>query len=351
MFSKYYCLKGELILNNTDPQKYSTQVQSNSSIKNFFTYLQRRSDTSVVIATVVLILIFAIGTDNFLTPYNIFNVSRTAALYLFVALGQAIVVSIGGMNIALGAIGGLTVVTTGYCIEILQMPPFLGVIMALLVGSLCGLFNGFIIIKLKLNSFVVPLATSFIFIGLVNGVSKGYPYSKIPVSFTVVGRGGFIGMPYLFWLMVIACIILWYVFKYTVIGRRILATGGNEAAARLSGIKTGKVIILANVLSGLFAGIAGVLWVSRLGSAPPATGSDWMIISFAVAVIGGTSLAGGEITALGLFVSAFMIALIKNGLIMLNVNVYFEQTFLGIIILLAIMVESLRLRYNSKNKI
>lgn len=307
----------------------------------------RRSDISVIVATLVLFGVFSFSSDSFLTSYNLFNVSRTASLYLFVAIGQAFVLIIGGMNLSLGAIGGLSVITAGYCMDILSWPSWLAVIMAFLVGIIAGWLNGMLIIKFKLNSFVVTLATSFVFTGLVNGISKGYSYTKIPKSFTLLGRGGMLGMPYLFWLMIVVLVIIWYMFKFTVIGRRILATGGNESAARLSGIKTNKIIVLANSISGFCAALAGVLWISRLGSAPPATGSDWMIISFAVAVIGGTALIGGEITAIGLFASAFMMTFIKNGLIMLNVNVYFEQTFLGIIILLAVMFESFRIKYNS----
>ncbi|WP_411679799.1 ABC transporter permease [Clostridium thailandense] len=330
------------------------EVAKNENVKtkkSFISSLLKRSDISVIIATLFLILVFAITTESFLSSYNIFNVSRTASLYLFVALGQAIVIIIGGMNIALGAIGGICVVAFGYSVQVLGMPSWAAVIVAILVGGICGLLNGFVVVKLKLNSFVVTLASSFIFTGLVNGISKGYPYTKIPISFTTIGREGFLGMPYLFWLMIVTLVIVWYVFKYTVIGRQILVTGGNEVAARMSGIKTNNIILLCHVLSGVFAGLAGVLWISRLGSAPPSTGGDWMIFSFAVAIIGGTALSGGEITALGLFAASFMIALINNGLIMMNVNVYFEQTFLGIIIMLAIFFESFRLKFNSYKKI
>ena len=127
------------------------------------------------------------------------------------------------------------------------------------------------------------------------------------------------------------------------LGRRILATGGNLEAARLSGIRTDNIVLLCHTLSGFFAALAGMLWISRMGSAQPSTGTDWLIVSFAVSIIGGTALSGGEFSAVGFLASAVMLTLIKNGLIMLNVNVYFEQTFLGIIILLAVSVESIRM--------
>ena len=310
----------------------------------------RRSDTSAIIATTVLFVLFSVGTNNFFTPFNQFNVWRAASQNVFIALGQAMVVIIGGMNLSLGAIGGLTVVVIGHSIEILGLDPAIAVVLGLATGVLCGLFNGFFISRFKLNSFVVTLATSFIFQGLVNGISQGRPYSKIPKEFTTLGKGDLFGIPNMVFLMVLALIILYLCFRYTVVGRKLLATGGNVEAARLSGIKTGRMIVLANVLSGLFGAIAAILWVSRMGTAQPATGGDWLIVSFAVTVIGGTALSGGTISPLGFLFSGLLMALLRNGLIMLGVNVYFESTFLGSIILLAVLVEYFRARAAGKSK-
>jgi ribose transport system permease protein len=304
--------------------------------------LLRRPDFSVVLATVVLFVIFSIGSPSFLTQYNLFNMGRTAALYVFVAMGQAIVIVIGGMNLSLGAIGGLSVVMAGMAMQDFGLDPLIALPIALLVGVLAGFFNGAIITRLHLNSFVATLATSFIFAGLVNGISKGNPYTNIPKDITFIGRGDILGIPILFVMMLVLLAIVAYFFRFAVTGRRILATGGNAEAARLSGVRTDRIVVLANVLSGMFAAFAGFLWITRVGSAQPSIGSDWLIISFAVAIIGGTSLAGGEISPLGLGAAAIMLTLIKNGLIMFNVNVYYEQTFLGLVILLAVSLESIR---------
>ncbi len=303
----------------------------------------RRTDASAIIATVVLFVVFSSATQNFFTPFNQFNVWRAASQNVFIALGQAMVVLIGGMNLSLGAIGGLTVVILGHSIEILGLPVWMAVVFGFLVGVVCGVINGFFVSRFKLNSFVVTLATSFIFQGLVNGISQGRPYSKIPAGFTVLGQGDIMGIPNLVFLMIAALLIVFFVFRYTVVGRRLLAVGGNIEAARLSGIKTGRMIMLANILSGICGSVAAILWVSRMGTAQPATGGDWLIVSFAVTVIGGTALSGGTISALGFLFSGLLMALIRNGLIMIGVNVYFEATFLGVIILLAVMVEYFRL--------
>ena len=318
--------------------------------RNIFRSFLRRTDASAIIATVVLFVVFSSATENFFTPFNQFNVWRAASQNVFIALGQAMVVLIGGMNLSLGAIGGLTVVILGHSIEILGFPVWVAVILALLAGVGCGVVNGFFISRFKLNSFVVTLATSFIFQGLVNGISQGRPYSKIPAQFTLLGKGDILGIPNMVFLMVAALLIVFFAFRYTVIGRRLLAVGGNVEAARLSGIKTGRMIMLANVLSGVCGSVAAILWVSRMGTAQPATGGDWLIVSFAVTVIGGTALSGGTISALGFLFSGLLMALIRNGLIMIGVNVYFEATFLGVIILLAVMVEYFRLGVSSRAK-
>ena len=301
-----------------------------------------RSEVTVILAVLLLGLIFAVCSDSFLTSYNFFNMGRNAAVYMFIALGQAMVVIVGGMNLSLGYIGGLTVVAVGYALQEMQVPVFAAVSIGLLVGVLTGLVNGLVITLLKLNAFVVTLATSFVYTGLINGISKGFPYEGIPDSFTVIGRKGFLGIPYLLILAVIALALAGYVFKYTVLGRRYLATGGNIEAAKMSGVNTNRILIIANVASGVFASIAGLLWISRTGSAQPSTGVDWMVISFAVAVIGGTLLKGGVFNAVGLFFAGILIVMVKNGLVMLNANVYFEQTYLGLILLLAVSLESIK---------
>jgi ribose transport system permease protein len=303
-----------------------------------------RSETSVIAATIVLCAIFS-TSQGFISAYNIFNVSRTAALFIIIAIGQSMVIIIGGMNISLGAIGGLAVICMGYMVQVLHVNEGAAILIGLIIGMTAGFLNGLIVTRFKINAFVATLATSFVFTGLVYGISRGNAFNEFSDAFTFLGRKGFLKMPFLFWIAVAVLCVLFYIFRYTVLGRNMLATGGNEEAARLSGINTGRMVIIANLLSGLFAAIAGMLSSSWLGIAPPSIGQDWMITSFAVSVIGGTLLKGGQFTAIGLLFGGFLIALIKNGLVMLQVNIYFEQTFLGLIILGAVMLESVRTKY------
>lgn len=295
----------------------------------------------VLIATLLMALIFSIFSSNFLSSYNIYNLSRTAALYMFVALSQTMVMIVGGMNVSLGFIGALSCVACGYSMQNWGWGTIPAMAFALAVGLLCGLLNGLIITKLRLNAFIATLATQFVYKGLVTGISGGFPYTELAADFTNLGRGTFLGLPLMLYLAIAILVVVWYIFRYTVLGRQLLATGGNLKAAQMAAINTDRMQLIANVLSGLFAGIAGICTVSMNGSAQPTTGADWMIYSFAVSVIGGTALAGGSLSALGIFIAGYMIVMIKNGLVLLNANVYYEQTYLGLILLLAVSLGSL----------
>jgi ribose transport system permease protein len=315
-----------------------------------FRRLRDIKEAPVIIATLILALVIAFSSPNFLSTFNIFNMTRTASHYIFLALAQSMALIVGGMNLSIGFIGSMAVVSLGLSMSS-GLPPAIAIIIALLVGIIAGSLNGLLIIKLKINSFVVTLSTSFIFQGLTIGISRGMPYTKIPVSYQWLGRGSiFQVIPYMFVLVIIILIVTHIFFRYTVFGRQILATGGNEVAARMSAVNTDFTILVANILSAIAAVIAAITAVSKDGAANPGTGGDWMIYSFAVAVIGGTSLKGGVISPFGLIVSAFLIVFIKNGLVMLNANSYFEQVYLGIILLLSVSFSSLGIFISALSK-
>lgn len=300
-----------------------------------------RTEIPVLAATLCLGVIFTAISPNFLSAYNVFNLSRTAALYMLMGLSQTCAIIEGGNNLSMGYIGGMACVMAGYVMQDLGGSGFIAIVLALLVGVLAGLFNGVMITKFKLAPFVVTLSSSFIFQGLITGFSQGFPYTDIPVSFTRIGRGSLFGLPYMLYLAVIILVLVWYMYKYTKIGRELLATGGNNTAAKMAAIPTDRCIIIGHILSGLFAALAGILNVSMNGVAQPSTGSDWMLYSMAVAVIGGTALSGGVINPIGLFIAGYMVIMIKNGLVMINANIYYELTYLGIILMLALSISSI----------
>ena len=232
-----------------------------------FNKLVRNKDAGIVLSAALLFIGFSLSSESFFSAYNLFNISRIIAFSAFVALAQAVVLVVGGMNLSVGAIGGLATIATGYCIQVLGLPGWLAALVALGIGVLAGLVNGMIITRLKINSFITTLATLFVFTGLVHGFSEGYAYTDIPREFTFLGRQKFLGLSNLFWVMGLALLAIHYMFRHTVFGRRLLATGGNLEAARLSGIDTDRMILKSHLLSGALAALArGVRGVATASS-------------------------------------------------------------------------------------
>jgi ribose transport system permease protein len=315
-----------------------------SLLKNVFA----SGNFGLFVAALVLFAVLSIFSSSFLTSFNMYTIGRTLSLYAFIGLSQAIVLVVGDMNLSVGAIGGLSTITVGYLIDIRHFPGWLALIIALMVGIFCGALNGVITTKFGINAFIVTLATSFIFTGINFGFTQGFSFVNIPTSFTFIGKGKVLGIPVLFIFAALCLVILFLFIRYSIAGRRLLAVGENPEAAKFSGINTDKIKLLSHTLSGFIAALAAVLYVSRMGSASPVAGQDWLIISFAVAIIGGTGLSGGSITAFGLLIGAIIMVMIKNGLIMLQTNVYWEQAFLGLLILVAVGIDRVRTVYNQK---
>ncbi len=324
-------------------------TQKKGSIGDRFRNFFLQSYSSSIVAIVVLVAIFAIGTDSFLSQYNLFNLSRTAAIYAFIAGAQLLVAVIGGMNLSVGAVGALSSIVLGLALQEAGLSVPISVMLALLCGAVCGLINGFLVVKLKLSGFIITLAMSFVYDGIALGISHGYPYS-VPDSLSTVGRASVGPTSLLFVIMLVFVVILAIFFRNTKFGRDILATGGSAPAAKLSGIRVEFVTIACNTLSCIVASLAAVFWSARTGSATSSTGEDWMLYSFAICSIGGISLNGGNFTAIGFFCGAWILTMVRNGLTMLSVDIYYEEAFLGAIILLAVAIESIRNAVASRMK-
>jgi ribose transport system permease protein len=301
----------------------------------------------LVISTAILFGMLAWHSNSFLSPYTMFVVSRQLAFYVLIALAQAACLVVGQMSLAVGAIGSIATVALGICLDNLGVSAWLAVPLALGVGIAAGTLNGLLITWLRIDSFIVTLSMMFIYMGLRSGISGGSPY-RVAESFSIIGQKSLFGVPFVFIIVVLLLTAVGYMYRNTVVGRRMLATGGNAAAARLSGIDTNRMVVVAHILSGAFASLAAVLWASKLGSAAPETGDDWLIISFAVAIIGGTGLSGGVISALGIFMGAAIFMLIQHGLVEVRANPYYANSFLGMLILLAIVVDRVREIYSAK---
>lgn len=302
----------------------------------------------LVIFAGFLVVAMSLHSRSFLTEVTFFSQSRYVAFYILIALSQAICLASGGMNLTVGAVGSIVTVILGLCLDSWGLPLYLGVPIAFAVGPLTGLLHGLIITRLKIDCFIVTLSMMFIYMGLRSGISGGGSY-VIPESFWWIGQGSIGMVSYMFIFVMIILAGTAFMLSRTVLGRRLLATGSNPDAARLSGINTDRMVIMAHMLSGGFAALAAILWASWSGNAAPQTGDDWMIISFAVAIIGGTGLSGGVISGVGIFMGAIIFKMIQHSLVIMKINDSYSNTVLGALILLAIVIDRTRERFDKKD--
>lgn len=302
-----------------------------------------------LIALVLMCVILSFLSDKFLTPANGWNVLRQISVNICISVGMTLIILTAGIDLSVGSILAFSgAVVAGLLKFGIEMPSYDlyvgftllgGVLSGLLVGAALGAFNGLVITKFKVPPFVATLAMLTIARGFTLLWTKGYPISSLGKEFAYIGTGWFLGVPVLVWiaaLIVIGAIIL---TNRTAFGKYIYAIGGNENAARLSGININRVKIWVYTLAGILAAIGGIIVTSRLNSAQPNAGLSYELDSIAAVVIGGTSLAGGRGTIAGTVLGAMIIGILNNGLVLMDVSPFWQQVVKGAVILLAVMID------------
>ena len=280
----------------------------------------------------------------FLSTYNIYVLLLSFSLWVLVALAQMVIIAIGQMNLSVGAIGGLVAITFAGTMQVWGLPIPLAILLGLLLGAVCGLFNGVVTHVSGISAFIITLATLSIFKGINIGITEAQPFYAIPDAVKAFGAARIGGVPYMLVVPVVAIIGVWLLFNRMVLGRQILAVGANRHAAELSGIRVGRVVVIAHVLSAVLAASAGMLAVARLQLGQPTIGDDWLILSFAAPVIGGAILAGGHVSVIGTCLGVVIVTLINNALVLLGIDPFFVQLLLGALILAAVMLNRWRER-------
>lgn len=282
-------------------------------------------------------IVVSFFNKQFGTVFNLYTILQTTAIYAVIGLSQMVVLAVADMSLALGGIAGLVTIVVGGLYEVQHWPIGAAIAAGLVLGLVCGLLNGIVIARVGLSGFIVTLASGTVFVGIAYGVTSAIPFSDIAPLLVQLGQGRVLFFSYLLVPAIVMTIAVGAAFRWLPIGRSLLAVGGNREAALLSGISRGQAIVVAHAVSGLLAAIAAVMYIGVLHSATPATGGDWLIISFAVPIIGGTSLIGGEAPAAGCFVAALVLAAINDVLIVLNVNTEAVTMAEGLLIFVAVI--------------
>ena len=260
--------------------------------------------SAILVALIILTVALSLAADNFLSSFNLTVVARQAAFVGLIALGQTLVLLVGGIDLSVGACAGLsaiigTFVLTQWGVHPSLIIPFTMGVGTIGVGFLLGSINGVFVAGLRLNPFIVTLATWEIFAGMTLVITRGYPIRPLGPDFTMYGQGKLFGIPFPVILFLVAAAVLVWMLKQTKFGRNIFAVGGNRDAAVLAGIRARWVEFLCFGLAGMFAALAGILFASRMDAGQPSVGEGWLMGAITAAILGGTSLRGGQGSIVG----------------------------------------------------
>jgi ribose transport system permease protein len=328
-------------MSNTQLQPINKQPATKSdnrrSINNFLQV------AGILPILVLICILFSVLSPNFLTPGNIVNIFRQASVNIVLATGMTFVILTGGIDLSVGSILAVSAVAS----LIVSLIPGLGwaaVIAGLLTGLALGLLNGALIALLDVPPFIVTLGSLTALRGGAFLIANGTTVFNRDLNFAWIGNTYLGPFP---WLVVIALLTVlasWFVLRQTVLGVQIYAVGGNERAARLTGIKVNRVLLFVYGLSGLLAGLAGIMSASRLYSATGTLGQGYELDAIAAVILGGTSFTGGIGTIGGTLLGALIIAVLNNGLTLLNMSYFWQLVVKGLVIIVAVIIDRLRRR-------
>lgn len=304
-----------------------------------------------LLALALMVFVLSLLSDRFLTPENGWNILRQISVNLCLSIGMTLVILSGGIDLSCGAILALAgAVAAGLLKDGLSVPgtdlllefTVSGAILAgILVGGAAGWANGFAITRFSLPPFVATLGMFSIARGLTMLWTGGFPITGLGEGFGHLGTGTFLGVPMPVWIMLALTAVFVVVTKRTRFGRHLYAVGGNERAARLTGLNVGRIKLAVYALAGALAGVAGLIVTARLDSAQPNAGLGYELDSIAAVVIGGTSLAGGRGSIWGTVLGCLIIGVLNNGLFLLNVSPFWQQVIKGLVILLAVALDKM----------
>ncbi|GAB3666104.1 ABC transporter permease [Zhihengliuella somnathii] len=298
------------------------------------------ANNGALVGLVVLCIALWIATPHFLTGPNLMNIGIQVSTIAVMAFGLTFVIVAAGIDLSVGSVAALSAMISAYWTTTAGLPDGLSIVAGLAIGALSGLVTGLMSAYGKLPTFIASLAMLTIVRGLTLVVSDGRPISTSESVSFLGSNLGPVPMPII--VMAVTGLVAAFVLNRTIIGKNAFAVGGNTEAARLSGIPVKRVLVTVFAISGLFAGLAGMLLAGRLDSAQPTLGTGYELDAIAAVVIGGASLSGGVGRISGTLVGALVLAVIRNGLNLLSVSSFWQQVVIGAVIALAVGFDVIR---------
>ncbi|MCA9886203.1 MAG: ABC transporter permease [Anaerolineae bacterium] len=317
------------------------------------------------IALFLLLGYFAIVNDSFLTQSNLVILTKQVAINAILGIGMTFVILTGGIDLSVGSIVGLAgmvagaLINEGLILEIFGIVIYFNVwiviAITLIVGMFIGLVNGVIITRFNVAPFIATLGILYVARGLALLSANGATFPNLVGSvelgntgFPELGAGSLLGLPYSVWIMVVLTILAVFIARKTPFGRQVYAIGGNERAAQLSGVRVKRVTLLTYVISGFCSAMVGLIIASQLVAAHPATGETFELNAIAAVVLGGTSLAGGRGTVFGTIIGAFVIGVLRNGMVLEGLSSFLQIIITGVVIILAVVIDQLQVRLQQR---
>ena len=301
------------------------------------------STYGVFFILVIEFLIFSLASKSFLTLGTILSVGRQMSFTGIAAIGMTLVMLTGGIDISVGSMLAMAGVLCAKLSADVGLPLWIAVVITLLIGALFGLINGAAVTRLHIPALIATLATQTILKGIAYLLTNAVPVKNLSATYKFLGQGYIFGViPVRLIITVALYVLAWWYLDKTYLGRRVYLSGGNEEAARLSGINTKWTITGTYVFSGVFAAIAGVLMAARLGSGQPSVGSGFEMDVITATVLGGISVNGGKGKVVNVFVGACIMGVLANGMTMLNINQYLQWIINGLVLLFAVTMSNLR---------
>lgn len=296
---------------------------------------------TLLILLLALWAILTVSTDDFATANNFSNLMRQASIWAIIAIGQTFVIITAGIDLSVGAVIGISS-TLVSMLMVAGWPIWAAILVTLLLGLAIGSLHGFAIVQMRLPPFITTLATMTALRGVGLLMTGGQTIAGLPESFNAFSRHAFLGIPNLFWAVILVAVPAYILLHHSRIGRYIYSVGSNSEAARLSGVNVGRTIYFAYMMSAGLAALAGILTASRIGIGIATTGDGWELQSIASAVIGGASLFGAVGTVTGPLIGAILLTTINNGADLLNVNPFWQRIVTGLLILIIVYFDQLR---------
>jgi ribose transport system permease protein len=295
-------------------------------------------------ALIVVFVFLSIASPVFLTADNLFNIGVQTSYTAVIAIGITLVIITAGIDLSVGSVAALSGVVGVVLMANAGVPVVPAILGGILVGAACGLVNGLLVSVAGLNPFIATLGMLSVARGLVYIPTNAKSVFGAPDSFRLLGQGVIGSIPIPIIVVAAVAVVGYFVLSRTKLGRYAYAMGSNREAARLSGIPIRRYLTAVYVISGALAGFGGMIAASQVASGQPNFGIGLELDAIAAAVIGGASLFGGQGTVVGTLIGAFLIALIRNGSVLLDVNIYYQQVIIGVVIWIAVLWDQYRRR-------